>query len=143
MTANAWSSVSFTSVFEGGLRVTKEFIPRPDKYEMGLKVTFKNEGTLARWSQYNIIAAGRVAGSSEGDGFTRIPKQAELDLDPKRFAQVVIMQRLHQKDLVGYLEEKEKNQGWTIVSRLIDSPYQRFRNIQLGRALSSRSMVMN
>jgi len=43
-----------------------------------------NTGT---WSQKaikeaNIIAAGRVAGSSEDDGFTRIPKQAELDLDP-------------------------------------------------------------
>jgi phosphoserine aminotransferase len=39
------------------------------------------------WSQKaikeaNIIAAGRVAGSSEDDGFTRIPRQAELDLDP-------------------------------------------------------------
>ena len=39
------------------------------------------------WSQKalkeaNIVAKGRVAGSSEGDGFTRIPAQAELDLDP-------------------------------------------------------------
>jgi len=39
------------------------------------------------WSQKaikeaGIVAAGRVAGSSEVDGFTRIPKQAELDLDP-------------------------------------------------------------
>jgi len=39
------------------------------------------------WSQKalkeaNLVAAGRVAGSSEGDGFTRIPRQDELDLDP-------------------------------------------------------------
>jgi len=38
------------------------------------------------WSQKaikeaNIIATGRVAGSSEDDAFTRIPKQQELDLD--------------------------------------------------------------
>jgi phosphoserine aminotransferase len=38
------------------------------------------------WSQKaikeaNIIASGRVAGSSEDDGFTRIPKPDELDLD--------------------------------------------------------------
>jgi phosphoserine aminotransferase len=50
----------------------------------GGSADFVNTGT---WSQKaikeaNIIAAGRVAGSSEGDGFTRIPKQAELDLDP-------------------------------------------------------------
>ena len=39
------------------------------------------------WSQKaineaNIVATCRVAGSSEEDDFTRIPKQAELDLDP-------------------------------------------------------------
>jgi phosphoserine aminotransferase len=39
------------------------------------------------WSQKalkeaNIVAAGRVAGTSEAEGFSRIPKQAELDLDP-------------------------------------------------------------
>jgi len=50
----------------------------------GGSADFVNTGT---WSQKaikeaNIIAAGRVAGSSERDGFTRIPKQAELDLDP-------------------------------------------------------------
>lgn len=38
------------------------------------------------WSQKalkeaGIVARGRVAGSSEGSGFTRIPKQIELDLD--------------------------------------------------------------
>jgi phosphoserine aminotransferase len=38
------------------------------------------------WSQKaikeaNIIARGRVAGSSESDGFTRIPRQDELELD--------------------------------------------------------------
>ena len=39
------------------------------------------------WSQKalqeaNTVAKGRVAGSSEGNGFTRIPRQEELDLDP-------------------------------------------------------------
>lgn len=38
------------------------------------------------WSQKalkeaNIVAAGRVAGSSEGDGFTRVPRADELDID--------------------------------------------------------------
>jgi phosphoserine aminotransferase len=40
------------------------------------------------WSQKaikeaKIVASARVAGSSEDDGFTRIPEQQELDLDPK------------------------------------------------------------
>jgi phosphoserine aminotransferase len=30
----------------------------------------------------NIVASGRVAGSTEDERFTRIPKQSELDLDP-------------------------------------------------------------
>jgi phosphoserine aminotransferase len=39
------------------------------------------------WSQKaikeaNIVASARVAGSSEDDGFTRIPRQDELQLDP-------------------------------------------------------------
>jgi phosphoserine aminotransferase len=39
------------------------------------------------WSQKalkeaSIVATGRVAGSSEPDGFTRVPKQSELELDP-------------------------------------------------------------
>ena len=50
----------------------------------GGSADFVNTGT---WSQKaikeaNIIASCRVAGSSEEGGFTRIPKQAELDLDP-------------------------------------------------------------
>ncbi len=54
------------------------FIPK------GGSADYINTGT---WSQKalkeaNIIAAGRIAGSSEGDGFTRIPSQSELDLDP-------------------------------------------------------------
>jgi phosphoserine aminotransferase len=49
----------------------------------GGSADYLNTGT---WSQKaikeaNIIAACRVAGSSEDDGFTRIPKQDELDLD--------------------------------------------------------------
>jgi len=59
VTRSGDGNVCFTSVFEDGLRVTKEFIPRVDKYEMGVKVTFKNEGASARWTQYKIIAAGR------------------------------------------------------------------------------------
>jgi phosphoserine aminotransferase len=51
----------------------------------GGSADYVNTGT---WSQKaikeaNIIASCRVAGSSEDGGFTRIPKQAELDLDPK------------------------------------------------------------
>jgi phosphoserine aminotransferase len=39
------------------------------------------------WSQKaikeaDIVASGRVAGTTEPDGFTRVPKAAELDLDP-------------------------------------------------------------
>jgi len=50
----------------------------------GGSADFVNTGT---WSQKalkeaNIIASGRVAASSEGDGFTRIPKPDEYDLDP-------------------------------------------------------------
>ncbi len=50
----------------------------------GGSADYINTGT---WSQKaiaeaNIIASARVAGSSEPDGFTRIPRQDELDLDP-------------------------------------------------------------
>ncbi len=50
----------------------------------GGSADFINTGT---WSQKaikeaDIIASARVAGSSEADGFTRIPGQDELDLDP-------------------------------------------------------------
>jgi phosphoserine aminotransferase len=50
----------------------------------GGSADYVNTGT---WStkaikEAEIIASCRVAGSSEGDGFTRVPKQAELDLDP-------------------------------------------------------------
>jgi phosphoserine aminotransferase len=54
------------------------FIPK------GGSADYINTGT---WStkalkEANIIASGREAGSSEADGFTRIPTQSELDLDP-------------------------------------------------------------
>ncbi len=54
------------------------FVPR------GGSADYVNTGT---WSQKalkeaNIIATGRIAGSSEDEGFTRIPGQEELDLDP-------------------------------------------------------------
>ena len=50
----------------------------------GGSADYINTGT---WSQKaikeaNIIAAGRVAGSSEEEGFMRVPRQDELDLDP-------------------------------------------------------------
>ncbi|MCP4901330.1 MAG: 3-phosphoserine/phosphohydroxythreonine transaminase [bacterium] len=50
----------------------------------GGSADYINTGT---WSQKaikeaNIIAKCRVAGSSEDDGFTRIPSMTELDLDP-------------------------------------------------------------
>ena len=55
------------------------FIPK------GGSADYINTGT---WSQKaikeaNIVATGRTAGSSEAEGFTRIPKQEELDLDPQ------------------------------------------------------------
>jgi phosphoserine aminotransferase len=54
------------------------FIPK------GGSADYINTGT---WSQKalkeaNIVATGRVAGSSEAEGFARIPNQEELDLDP-------------------------------------------------------------
>ena len=50
----------------------------------GGSADYVNTGT---WSQKaikeaNIVATGRVAASSEEDGFTRIPRQDEYDLDP-------------------------------------------------------------
>ncbi|MDX2437806.1 MAG: 3-phosphoserine/phosphohydroxythreonine transaminase [Acidobacteriota bacterium] len=50
----------------------------------GGSADYVNTGT---WSQKalkeaNIVASGRIAGSSEAEGFSRIPNQAELDLDP-------------------------------------------------------------
>jgi phosphoserine aminotransferase len=50
----------------------------------GGSADYVNTGT---WStkalkEANIIASGREAASSEADGFTRIPKQSEYDLDP-------------------------------------------------------------
>jgi phosphoserine aminotransferase len=50
----------------------------------GGSADYVNTGT---WSQKalkeaNIVATGRIAGSSEAEGFSKIPKQAELDLDP-------------------------------------------------------------
>jgi phosphoserine aminotransferase len=58
--------------------VPMNFIPK------GGSADYVNTGT---WSQKaikeaNIVASCRVAGSSEEGGFKRIPKQADLDLDP-------------------------------------------------------------
>jgi phosphoserine aminotransferase len=55
------------------------FIPK------GGSADYINTGT---WSQKalkeaNIVAAGRIAGTSEPEGFTRIPGQGDLDLDPE------------------------------------------------------------
>ena len=34
------------------------------------------------YKEANIVAKARIAGTSEGNGFTRVPAQSELDLDP-------------------------------------------------------------
>jgi phosphoserine aminotransferase len=59
--------------------IPMNFIPK------GGSADYVDTGT---WStkaikEANIVASCRVAGSSEADGFTRIPRQDELDLDPK------------------------------------------------------------
>jgi phosphoserine aminotransferase len=58
--------------------VPMNFVPK------GGSADYINTGT---WSQKalkeaDIVASGRIAGSSEAEGFSRIPKQEELDLDP-------------------------------------------------------------
>ncbi len=40
--------------------MTKEYIPEPGKYELGVKVTLKNTGGQPLDTQYAIVAAGRL-----------------------------------------------------------------------------------
>ena len=61
--------IAFTSKFDNGLRVTKEFFPQPNRYEIGVRVTFTNEGAAPQWARYRIIAAGRIVqGGGSGRG---------------------------------------------------------------------------
>ena len=54
--------IVFTSVFDDALRVTKEFIPRPGKNELGVKITFANESKEGKslYARYEIVAAARL-----------------------------------------------------------------------------------
>ena len=52
--------IAFKARFANGLVVTKEFFPQPDKYEMKVRITFKNEGAITQPVQYDILAAARV-----------------------------------------------------------------------------------
>ena len=44
--------------FSSVLRVTKEYIPVPGKYELGVKITLKNASDQPLEAQYAIVAAG-------------------------------------------------------------------------------------
>ena len=52
--------LAFESTFAGGLRVTKEFVPRPGKYEMGVRITAENSGQSVQRFEYEILATARV-----------------------------------------------------------------------------------
>jgi YidC/Oxa1 family membrane protein insertase len=52
--------LAFATTFSNGLRVTKEYLPEPGKYEMGVKITLKNTGNQPLDAQYSIVAAGRL-----------------------------------------------------------------------------------
>ncbi len=52
--------LAFATAFPNGLSVTKEYIPEPGKYELGVKVTLKNTGREPLDTQYAIVAAGRL-----------------------------------------------------------------------------------
>ena len=54
------SRLAFATTFANGLSVTKEFVPEPGKYELGVKVTLKNTGDQPLETQYAIVAAGRL-----------------------------------------------------------------------------------
>ena len=61
--------IAFTALFENGLRITKEFRLEPDKYELGVRISFKNEGETAQMARYRILASARLVpeGSSAPD----------------------------------------------------------------------------
>jgi YidC/Oxa1 family membrane protein insertase len=54
------SRLVFAATFPNGLRVTKEYVPEPGKYELRVKVTLKNVGSQPLETQYAIVAAGRL-----------------------------------------------------------------------------------
>lgn len=52
--------IIFTTRFGDGLRVTKEFTPQPGKNELGVNITFTNEGKDELYARYEIVAAERM-----------------------------------------------------------------------------------
>ena len=54
------SRLAFATTFSNGLRVTKEYVPEPGKYELGVKITLKNTSSQPLDTQYAIVAAGRL-----------------------------------------------------------------------------------
>ena len=54
------SRLAFATAFSNGLHVTKEYIPEPGRYELGVKVTLKNTSDRPLETQYAIVAAGRL-----------------------------------------------------------------------------------
>jgi YidC/Oxa1 family membrane protein insertase len=54
------SRLKFETTFPNGLSVTKEYIPEPGKYELGVKITLKNSRDQPLEAQYAIVAAGRL-----------------------------------------------------------------------------------
>ncbi|MGO8702390.1 MAG: membrane protein insertase YidC [Candidatus Brocadiia bacterium] len=57
---NSGARLAFATTFANGLSVTKEYIPAPGKYELGVRVTLKNTGKEPLDTQYAIVAAGRL-----------------------------------------------------------------------------------
>lgn len=57
---NSESRLAFATTFPNGLSVTKEYIPEPGKYELGVKITLKNNSDGPLEAQYAIVVAGRV-----------------------------------------------------------------------------------
>jgi YidC/Oxa1 family membrane protein insertase len=50
----------FATTFANDLRVTKEYVAAPGKYDLGMKVTLKNTSAQPLDVQYAIVAAGRL-----------------------------------------------------------------------------------
>lgn len=54
------SRIAFQATFPNGLQVLKEFFPRPNSYDMGVKVTFQNAGIQGIETPFDLVAAGRI-----------------------------------------------------------------------------------
>lgn len=52
--------IAFAATFKNGLRVVKEYFPRPGRYDMGVKISFQNASAEPVETQVDIIAAGRI-----------------------------------------------------------------------------------